>query len=56
MVYKMFDKNGEFTVNIGLVIDNISRLGVIEIPINGVQYFSDGESSFKFEKKNLKKE
>ena len=49
------NKNGEFTVNIGLVIDNISRLGVIEIPVTGVQYFSDGESSFKFEKKNLKK-
>ena len=49
------NKNGEFTVNIGLVIDNISRLGVIEIPVTGVQYFSNGESSFKFEKKNLKK-
>ena len=49
------NKNGEFTVNIGLVIDNISRLGVIEIPVTGVQYFSDGENSFKFEKKNLKK-
>ena len=49
------NKNGEFTVNIGLIIDNISRLGVIEIPVTGVQYFSDGESSFKFEKKNLKK-
>ena len=52
---EFINKNGEFTVNIGLVIDNISRLGVIEIPITGVQYFSDGESSFKFEKKNLKK-
>ena len=49
------NKNGEFTVNIGLVIDNISSLGVIEIPVTGVQYFSNGESSFKFEKKNLKK-
>ena len=52
---EFINKNGEFTVNIGLVIDNISRLGVIEIPGTGVQYFSDGESSFKFEKKNLKK-
>ena len=52
---EFINKNGEFTVNIGLVIDNISRLGVIEIPVTGVQYFSDGESSFKFEKKNLKK-
>ena len=51
---EFINKNGEFTVNIGLVIDNISRLGVIEIPVTGVQYFSDGESSFKFEKKNLK--
>ena len=52
---EFINKNGEFTVNIGLVIDNISRLGVIEIPVTGVQYFSNGESSFKFEKKNLKK-
>ena len=52
---EFINKNGEFTVNIGLVIDKISRLGVIEIPVTGVQYFSDGESSFKFEKKNLKK-
>ena len=52
---EFINKNGEFTVNIGLVIDNVSRLGVIEIPVTGVQYFSDGESSFKFEKKNLKK-
>ena len=52
---EFINKNDEFTVNIGLVIDNISRLGVIEIPVTGVQYFSDGESSFKFERKNLKK-
>ena len=52
---EFINKNGEFTVNIGLVIDKISRLGVIEIPVTGVQYFSDGESSFKFEKTNLKK-
>ena len=52
---EFINKNGEFTVNIGLVIDNISRLGVIEIPVTGVQYFSNGESSFKFDKKNLKK-
>ena len=52
---EFINKNGEFTVNIGLIIDNISRLGVIEIPVTGVQYFSNGESSFKFEKKNLKK-
>ena len=52
---EFINKNGEFTVNIGLIIDNISRLGVIEIPVTGVQYFSDGESSFKFENKNLKK-
>ena len=52
---EFINKNGEFTVNIGLVIDNISTLGVIEIPVTGVQYFSNGESSFKFEKKDLKK-
>ena len=52
---EFINKNDEFTVNIGLVIDNISRLGVIEIPVTGIQYFSDGENSFKFEKKKLKK-
>ncbi len=52
---EFINKNDEFTVNIGLVIDNISRLGVIEIPVTGIQYFSDGENSFKFEKKSLKK-
>jgi len=49
------NKNGEFTVNIALIINNISQLGVIEIPITGTQYFSDGNNSFKFEKKTLKK-
>ena len=45
---EFINRNGEFTVNIGLVIDNISRLGVIEIPVTGVQYFSDGKNTFKF--------
>ena len=52
---EFINRNGEFTVNIGLVIDNISRLGVIEVPVMGTQYFSDGENSFKYEKKMLKK-
>ncbi len=52
---EFINKNGEFTVNIALIINNISQLGVIEIPITGTQYFSDGNNSFKFEKKTLKK-
>ena len=35
-------RNGEFTVNIGLVINNKPKLGVIQIPVKSTQYFSDG--------------
>ena len=47
-------RNGEFTVNIGLVINNKPKLGVIQIPVKSTQYFSDGVYSYKF-KKTLKK-
>jgi len=47
-------RNGEFTVNIGLVINNKPKLGVIQIPAKSTQYFSDGVYSYKY-KKILKK-
>ena len=47
-------KNGEFTVNIGLVINNKPKLGVIQIPVKSTQYFTDGVYSYKY-KKTLKK-
>ena len=47
-------RNGEFTVNIGLVINNKPKLGVIQIPVRSTQYFTDGVYSYKY-KKTLKK-
>ncbi len=34
-------KNGEFTVNIGLIEDNIAKLGVVYAPEKGFMYFCD---------------
>ena len=47
-------RNGEFTVNIALVIKNKPKLGVIQIPVKSTQYFTDGIYSYKY-KKVLKK-
>ena len=47
-------RNGEFTVNIALIIKNKPKLGVIQIPVKFTQYFSDGYFSFKYNGK-LKK-
>lgn len=47
-------RNGEFTINIGLVINNQPKLGVIQIPVKSTQYFTDGVYSYKY-KKTLKK-
>ena len=47
-------RNGEFTVNIALMVKNKPILGVIQIPVKSTQYFSDGNNSYKF-KKRLKK-
>jgi len=44
-------KNGEFTVNIALIINNIPKLSVIQIPVKATQYFSDGNFSYKYKKK-----
>ena len=46
-------RNGEFTVNIGLMVKNKPTLGIIQIPVKSTQYFSDGNNSYKF--KRLKK-
>jgi len=46
-------KNGEFTVNIALIHEQRSILGVIYIPVTGVLYFSaEGVGSFKFQISN----
>lgn len=47
-------RNGEFTVNIALIIKNKPKLGVIQIPVKFTQYFSDGIFSYKY-KKSIKK-
>ena len=52
---EFINRNGEFTVNIALIINSISHLGVIEIPVKNIQYFSDGENSFKVDNKKFKK-
>jgi len=43
-------KNGEFTVNIGLIEDNIAKLGVVYAPEKGFMYFCD-ENNNAFELK-----
>ena len=40
-------RNGEFTVNIALVIDQKPVLGVIYVPANETLYFADVDGSFK---------
>ena len=42
-------RNGEFTVNIALVENHISVLGVIYVPAKETLYFSDQENAYKFE-------
>ena len=37
---EFISKNGEFTVNIGLVVNNRAVLGVVEVPVKNLQYFS----------------
>tara|TARA_B100001057_G_C22864669_1_gene955981 strand:+ start:1288 stop:2091 length:804 start_codon:yes stop_codon:yes gene_type:complete len=45
---EFISRNGEFTVNIALIFKNQPKLGVIKIPTQNTQYFSDGFSSFKY--------
>ena len=48
-------RNDEFTVNIALIINRKSTLGIIDLPSKNIQYFSDGKNSFKFYNGILKK-
>lgn len=49
------NRNGEFTVNIALIKNNVPYLGVVHIPTKNETYYSDGERSYKIEN-NLTKE
>lgn len=44
---EFLNKNGEFTVNIALVQQNLPQIGVIDVPVQEIQYYSNGNSSFK---------
>ena len=52
---EFINKNGEFTVNIALIQNKIPKLGVVQLPTSGIQYFSDGTESFKINKNKKKK-
>ena len=40
-------RNGEFTVNIALIHNQSPVLGVINLPSQNLQYFTDGKKSYK---------
>jgi 3'(2'), 5'-bisphosphate nucleotidase len=43
-------RNGEFTVNIALIINNFPVLGAIHTPVTGITYYAQiGEGAFKLE-------
>lgn len=44
---EFISRNGEFTVNIALIVNNYPTLGVVDIPAKKIQFFSDGKKSFK---------
>ena len=47
-------KNGEFTVNIGLVEDGIPVFGIVSIPVTGEIYYGvEGSGSFKIDPNNV---
>ena len=52
---EFISKNGEFTVNIGLVINKKAILGVVEIPVKNLQYFTNGNESFVKKRKKIEK-
>ncbi len=44
-------RNGDFTVNIGLIVDNVPRLGVLMTPVNGLVWAGIvGEGAFEEDK------
>ena len=47
-------RNGEFTVNIALIINNFPALGVIHTPVTGITYYAQsGKGAFKLENNNV---
>lgn len=52
---EFISRNGEFTVNIGLIINNKPILGIVELPEKKIQYFSNGIESFAKTKNKTKK-
>jgi 3'(2'), 5'-bisphosphate nucleotidase len=49
------NKNDEFTVNIALIQNKKPKIGVVEIPAKNIQYFTDGENSYKASNKKIKR-
>jgi len=48
-------KNGEFTVNIGLIYKGVPIFGIVSIPVQGCCYYGiEGMGSFKLDKDNNK--
>ena len=44
---EFLNKNGEFTVNIALIQQNRPQVGVIDVPVQKTQYYSNGYNSFR---------
>ena len=52
---EFLNKNGEFTINIALVQKNLPQIGVIDVPVQETQYYSNGIDSFKKTANSTKK-
>ncbi len=48
-------KNGEFTINIGLIQNKNPILGAVDVPAKSLTYYTDGKTSFKKTKQKKKK-
>lgn len=46
---EFINRNGEFTVNIALIENNLPTKGFIYVPVKGVIYYGDGKNAFKIE-------
>lgn len=42
-------RNGEFTVNIALIQDHDPVLGIVHVPVTGVEYYGSSDGAFKTE-------
>lgn len=40
-------RNGEFTVNIALIRDGVTRFGVVHVPVSGVTYWGEGLGAWR---------